>query len=521
MVMLFLSRIIRKTSFLFIINLCFFYGSLTYATPTPQNTLSISNAFEFTSLDPAKNGYVYTRMQVIETLLNVNKKGQLTPALAAQWQVLDQAKVWQFTLRDDVYFHDGTKMDATAVVNSLNIAKEKHGVLRKAPIASIKAVNANTVKIELTKPYVIFGAVLANYANAILAPTSYDQEGSVITLVGTGPYQLYQYVPPHKLVVERFAEYWGKKAKIPYASYLTGHRAESRTMQARSGQADIVFGLNPASLPLLQRLPNLTLHANAIPRTIALKVNSTHPFLKDVAARQALSLAINRRGIAKGILRIPGAQAEQLLPSSMTDWHLAGIEAEPDALAQAQALLAELGWKKNKDGVLEREGQVFELTLITYADRPELTVVATAIQDQWKALGVNLKVNITNSSAIPMGHHDGSLEVALIARNYGFIANPLGVILSDFNQSGGGDWGAMNWYNQDMQALLDQLESTTDTQKFTVLAQQAAKLIYQQKPMIPVTYYVQQTAVNKRVKGFHFDPFERDFFLNDMEFVQP
>ena len=508
---------------LFIVFLSLFAGLVSVtaqAQPTASNTLSISAAFEFTSMDPSKNGYIFSRMQVIETLLDVNAKGELVPALASDWRVSDDAKTWTFTLRDQVKFHDGSPLNAEAVVKSLKIALEKHGALRKAPIVAIKALDQKTVAIELSKPYVVLGAVLANYANAILSPAAYGKEGEVLALSATGPYQLLQFSPPHKLVVEKFDDYWGKKASIPYASYLTGHRAESRVLQARSGQADVVFGLDPASIPLLKRLPTLSLHSDAIPRTIVIKLNSGDPQLKDVKARKALSYALNRSGIAAGVLRIPGAGTEQIMPASMGDWHLNIVNQEDNGQQKASALLAELGWQKNADGYLEKDGKVFSIRLITYADRPELTKVATAIQAQWEAIGVKTKVDVTNSSAIPMGHQDGSLQAALIARNYGFIANPLAVILADYGSNGGGDWGAMNWHNAQVSELLSKLEKTTDPVSFRQYAQQVAQFIYDERPVIPVTSYVQQTSVSKRVKGFHFDPFERSFFINDMEFAR-
>ncbi len=492
------------------------------AQPTQSNTLSISAAFEFTSLDPSKNGFIYSRMQVLETLLDVDEKGLLIPALAERWEISEDAKTWSFHLREGVRFHDGALMDAEAVVNSLSIAQAKHGALRNAPIESIQAVDKNTLVIRLSRPYTLLGAVLANYVNGIVSPEGYGQDGEVLALSATGPYQLHQFAPPHKLVVEKFDDYWGKKATIPYASYLTGHRVESRVLQARSGQADIVFGLDPASIPSLKRLPNLALYSNAIPRTIVLKVNSGHPFLNDVSARQALSMAINRQGIANGILRTPGSEAEQLMPAFLSNWHLNRLDNDNQAQTiKPDALLASLGWKKNAEGMLERDGQAFELTLITYADRPELTTVATAIQAQWQASGISTKVQVTNSSAIPMGHQDGSLEVALMARNYGFIADPLGVMLSDFGANGGGDWGAMNWNNAELSQLLSSLEHTADPKQYRDIAQRSAQLIYNERPMIPVTFYVQQTSVNKRVAGFRYDPFERSFFLNEMEFVKP
>ncbi|MGO3738703.1 MAG: ABC transporter substrate-binding protein [Marinomonas foliarum] len=490
--------------------------------PTSSNTVSISAAFEFTSLDPSKNGYIFSRMQVVETLLDVNEKGLLIPALAKDWQVSEDARTWTFDLRDDVYFHDGTLMNAEAVVNSLLIAQTKHGALRNAPINSISAAGDSSVVISLSRPYTLLGAVLANYANGILSPAAYGNDEEVLVLSGTGPYKVFQFAPPHKLVVEKFDDYWGKKASIPFASYLTGHRAESRVLQAKSGQADIVFGLDPASLPSLQRMDILTVSSNSIPRTIVLKLNSGHRFLNDVRARQALSLAIDRKGIAKGVLRIPGSEAEQILPASMSNWHLDNVTSETESeVGTPESLLSSLGWNKNANGMLEREGELFELTLITYADRPELTAVATAIQAQWQAIGVTTKVEITNSSAIAMGHQDGSLEVALIARNYGFIADPLGVMLSDFGSNGGGDWGAMNWNNSALSADLMTLEQTSDPVSYKEIAQRSAQILFNQRPMIPVSSYVQQTSVNNRIKGFRYDPFERSFYLNEMEFVKP
>lgn len=453
-------------------------------------------------------------------MLGVDNKGHLIPELATKWQVSKDALSWRFTLRKDVFFHDGQVMDANAVVKSLSIAMAKHGTLAQAPIATIHALNANEVQIQLTQPYNLLGAVLANYANAILSPDSYGKEGEVLAMSGTGPYELFQYAPPHKLVVKKFSGYWGKKASIPFASYLTGHRAESRVLQARSGQADIVFGVDPASIPMLKRLPNLSVFDDALPRTIVLKLNSGYPSLNDVRARQALSLAINRRGIANAVLRSPGSQTEQLLPASFADWHLSNIKAPEQPLVKAQALLADLGWVLNKDGILERDGKPFALTLITYADRPELIKVATAIQAEWAKIGVKLTVNMSNSSAIPAGHQDGSLQVALMARNYGFISNPLGVMLSDFGGKGG-DWGAMNWYDESVDQDLQKLQSVTDEKTRQQLAQHVAQVIYLDRPVIPVASYKQHTAVNNRIKGFHFDPFERTFYLNDMVFVAP
>ncbi|MCC4273577.1 ABC transporter substrate-binding protein [Marinomonas communis] len=489
------------------------------AAPTESNTVKINAAFEFSSIDPSRSGYVFTRMQVLETLLNVDEKGALTAGLASDWEILEQGKRWRLTLRDDVVFHNDTPMTTASVVAALNIAKEKPGAWQGVPVQAIKAVNDHQIDIELTQAYQPLGAILANYASSILAPEAYGQDNVATQLIGTGPFSVYEVNVPHRLVVEKFDQYWGQKAQIEYARYLTGHRAEARVLQARSGQADIVFGLDPAAVPTLKRLPNLEIVRSDLPRTLVVKVNAGQEFLDNVEARQALSYALNRQGIAMAVLRSPESATAQILPPYMSDWYVANSDMSQD-LEKANALLAGLGWQKNSDGWLEKEGQLFEIDMITYADRPELTTVATAIQDQWKQVGVKLNVNITNSSAIPAGHADDSLDTALIARNYGSIASPLGTLIKDMGQAKGGDWGTMNWSNSYVQSTLTELLSETDASVFTQKAQRIAQAIYDEKPLIPVAYYVQQTAVNKRLEGFRFDPYERSFFLNELTWVK-
>lgn len=493
------------------------FQSHAETVPNKSNTVTISGALEFSNVDPSSNGYIFTRMQVIETLFDVDDNGQILPALALEAKANKDLTLWTITLREGVKFHDGSVMDADAVANSLNIALSKYGSLGKVPVKSINPEGTNKIVIELNDAYKSLPAVLANYSNAILSSNSYAEDGKVETLIATGPFTVFELAAPHKVTVHKFDSYWGKKASIEYATYLTGHRGESRALQATSGQADIALQLPPASIMRIKMNPQTDVQSYALPRTLILKLNNAHPSLNTVEARQALSLAIDRRGIANAVLRTPDSQTAQLLPSSMGDWHVESLAKTEFNLDKAQALLKEQGWVLNSDGMFERDGKPFELTLITYADRPELTNVATAIQAQWKKLGVKLNVSITNSSAIPAGHQDGSLQVALIARNYGVIADPLAVLSNDFSAKGG-DWGAMNWSNEEFNQLVKQLNHTFDQDEYQTKAQRAATILATELPVIPVSAYTEEVSVNKRLKGFHFDPFGRSFYLNELEF---
>ncbi|MFI8620895.1 ABC transporter substrate-binding protein [Marinomonas sp. NPDC078689] len=493
------------------------FGQATSNNQTRSNTLAISGPWEFTSLEPSKQGYIYTRMNILETLLNVDTKGALIPGLARTWQSSADEKTWTLTLQPNVLFQDGSPLNASAVVSALRIAQGKHGVLKKAPIKAIRVKNPQQVEIVLSQPYTVLPALLAHYSTAILAPSAYNQEGVVTRLIGSGAYQLDTFAPPHKLTVKANPTYWGVKPSIEYAQYLTGHRAESRILQAKSGEADIVYTLDAAMLEQLSRADNVVVHSDAIPRTLLLKLNAGHPFLGSVEARQALSLAINRPAIAEQVLHVAEAASDQIFASSMGAWYLDQPQ-ENYSLEKAASLLAGLGWQKDDQGWLVRDGKRFQLTLTTYADRPELTTVSTALQDQWKRLGVDLKVDVTNSSMIPSRHADNTLEVALIARNLGVIADPVSIMANEYTQ-GGGDWGAMNWHNTQVDQALERLTTQSDPVQAKRDAQLVATAIYQEKPVISVANYQQHNAVNTRIKGYQFDPFLRDYFINKMELV--
>jgi peptide/nickel transport system substrate-binding protein len=260
-----------------------------------------------------------------------------------------------------------------------------------------------------------------------------------------------------------------------------------------------------------------------------LKVNAGHPFLDDQHARQALSLAIDRAGIAAGLLRHPEAAAAELFPASLGPWHLGlnthgGLDAgQARDLEAARKRLADLGWQAGANGFLERDGEPFRLTLRTFSDRPELPLVATALQDQWRDLGIDLEVAVGNASEIPSGHQDGSLELGLAARNYGLVPDPLGTLLDDFGSDPdnmGGDWGAMGWSDAELADWLATLRHDTDPEVRTELAGRIATRLNEAMPLIPVAWYQQTAAVNADLEGFSIDPLERSYRIEELRWAE-
>jgi len=486
-----------------------YLATLVAVNADTRTDIKVAAPWEISSTDPSTDGYIFLRMGIMETLVNTDEKGSLIAGLATQWSATDDGLSWRFALREAT-FHDGSELTTDVAVGALMRAFEQPGPLSKAPIKNIEADNADVV-VKLDSPYSILPAVLAHSSTVIPASASIDAEGKFQSAIGTGPFKVDEITLPQSITSSRFDNYWGEPAKLTHTTYLATKRAETRALMAESGDADLVFTLDPSGFKGLGQIDSVQTVAVAIPRVLLLKVNTGNAKLS-TPIRKALSLAIDREGIAAGIVRFPEASAHQLFPPALDQWHdpsLPGLAYDPEA---AKAMLAELGWKPGDDGILTKDGERFSLTLRTFPDRPELPLVAAALQDQWRAIGIELEVSVSNYSEIPAGHQDGTLELALFARNYGATADPTGTVLADFG-SGGGDWGTMNWDAPQVADAIANIAATGESNVRNPLIKTVVADIHNELPLIPVTWYQHTVSVAAGIEGVVIDPLERSYGL--------
>lgn len=473
-----------------------------------DGVLDVVAPFELKGADPVTSGSILLKMDVTETLVDADAQGRLVPSLATEWSASADGLVWIFTLRDGVTFHDGSAMDGAAVANALEWSRTNGGLLAKTPVATISG-EGQTVTITLTEPFAMLPAMLAEHRSAIIAPSSIVG-GSVTEVIGTGPYRVTEFSPPNKMTVAAFGGYWGDAAAVDQAVYHGVSRAETRALMAESGDADITLSLDPASFTRLKGAAGVEVRSAPIPRVLMLKVNGE---TYDQATRKALSLAIDRAGIAKAVLRYETG-ATQMFPPGMAGWHdskLAPLGYDPEA---AKAALAAAGWMPNAEGILEKDGKPMEIELLTYPDRPELPLVAAVLEQQFAAVGAKPVINSTNFSEIPAKHNDGTLSTALFARNFALVPDPVGTLLQDY--APGGDWGAMGWSNGDFTNGVKAMAAGIAPEG---TREALVATLHEEMPVLPIAWYELNMAVSDDVTGVVVDPFERTLGLASVTWI--
>lgn len=477
-----------------------------------EAVLRVVAPWEYTSNEPTDTGYILTRAGVAETMVQVESDGKLVAGVAASWAVGADKLSWRFELRPGATFHDGSAVDAAAVVASLkrSLAGES---LSAVPVADISADGAAVV-IRTKTPFSVLPAFLVDYSSIILAPAAYGADGKVAKVVATGPYRIAAIDGKTTLELERFEGHPAGKAAIARARYIAVGNGDTRANIAVAGDADLVFTLAPTAVPRVDGAGQMKVTSLTIPRVRPIAFNSGLPQFEDVRVRRAVSMAIDRVGIAKSILRHEPSAATQLLPPILGDWHDPSLPPIPFDAGAAKKLLDEAGWPVGADGIRAKGGVRLAAKLQTLANRPELPVIAAAIQAQLKQIGMEITIETGPSAIIPAAIKDGTMQMTMFARTYVNVPEVIATIIPDYTRERS-NWGTVSWPGRARIAPLttEYVESFDDTRK-SALRREIIRVIHEEAPVVPIAWFEHTVAVSGRIADVTIDPYEMRYHLD-------
>ena len=287
---------------------------------------------------------------VFDTLLQKNSDGEIEPWLATEWEYNEDNTVLTLTLRDDVEFTDGTKLDADAVVASLE--RFRDGTSPQAATLAGKefaAVDATTVTITQDAPDPSLVNMLSIAPGLIQAPSTFDDPDSATEPIGSGPYVLdtAATVTGTTYVYTANPDYWNPDA-VKYDN-LTINVIEdpTATLNAlKAGEANGAKIVNNDTIPEIEA-SGWTIESNELDFQGLLlfdRAGTMAPELADVKVRQAINMAFDREALLEALQAGYGTVTEQVFPATSVGYDEAldsTYEYDPEG---AKELLAEAGY---------------------------------------------------------------------------------------------------------------------------------------------------------------------------------
>lgn len=348
---------------------------LNIAVPTDPDNFDPTRSVAAATAEIAFNIY--------EGLVKSTPDGQITGALASEWEIDSTQTVYTFYLRE-AYFHNGQKVTAADVVNALNRARDPEISQRASNYTAISVVYADgedRVIVELSEPYSPLIYELTELAAAVYPK---DAEGLDNKPIGTGPYQLVEWRPNQYIKLSRFDQHWS--GQTPYFSevyFRVIPDYNSAVASLRTGNVDLIPRLEAAFLHLVDGIPGIKVHADPMNLVQLLAVNNDHPVLGDVRVRQAIAMAINRDEIVIGAA---WGQAEPiytgLSPAMPAFYNFDSNKILPYDPDRAVALLKDAGYSK------------LQLTMTLPSAYPLHVQTGEIIADQLRRVGIDVKIEI-------------------------------------------------------------------------------------------------------------------------------
>ncbi len=284
-------------------------------------TVEIHDAITFT--DPA--GWPPQLVPLVyDGLVGVDERGDPRPALAISWQHDAENKRWEFRLRPGVKFHDGSPVNAAAIVASLK------------GWGNVAASGEDVVVVLTETPEPDLPARLASPGNVIL------RRGTDGVTSGSGPFRIAEWQPGRRALLAANEDYWGGRPYLDAIELQMGRPPRDQSIDLELGKADVVELTPEDARRAAQRGARTWVSAPA--ELLALVFERGHAAVEDARLRQAVALSIDRAAIHNVLLLKQGELTGALLPAWLTGYaFLFPATRELDRARQMMAALAKSG----------------------------------------------------------------------------------------------------------------------------------------------------------------------------------
>ncbi|GAA5150086.1 glutathione ABC transporter substrate-binding protein [Microbacterium pseudoresistens] len=458
-------------------------------SPGEFDVLTVAASAAVTTWDPVTSFSTEALYlgNVYEPLLWKNADGaaeDFRPAIAESWETSEDGLTWTFHIREGVTFHDGEKLDADAVVASIEAARARAGAsFIWAPLDTVEATDESTVVMHLSYSAPMDLVAASTYGAWIVSPKALEAAAADEQYfeagidAGTGPYTLKEYEPGEKVVLEAYDDYWDDAPHYEIVDIAITPDAVTAQQMLTAGEVDFATSVPLENVESVAQQTGSEIRTANSPFNYLALLNTTRPPLDDPLVRQALSYAVPYEDIIDVSALGYGTQSRTAVPKGIFPYS-EDVPQYTQDLDRARELLAQAG---HADG--------FSLELTYASENPTEARFVPLIKDAFAQIGV--EVNVTAmlfnqqweaAKADPASAQD--IFVLYYWPTYSDAGSDN--LYSLFHSSDVPFFNLSYWNSPEYDALIDEAGTLTGSDRDAAQAtyEQAMQMLYEQAPAL-------------------------------------